>query len=140
MTSSRAFLLSALAGAYLGVSLQLVAASLSVPIPSSEMWAIPVLVLIYGTVALPFVILGLAIFALPATRLLRRSARQWWVGVVAVIWGALAGKLMFLAIDRLMFFGNYDFAEISIRDIGMTYGVATAVAWWLRHRRELEYD
>ncbi|MCP5395929.1 MAG: hypothetical protein H6918_04210 [Sphingomonadaceae bacterium] len=137
MSDRRVFFLSAIIGAYAGVSLQLVATFWREPMPTSEFWVIPILILGYGTFALPFVILGLAIFGLPAGYLLRNKAQQWWVGGVAFVWGALAGKLMFYVIDHLLFFGLYDLDEVSINDMGVTWGVPTALAWWVLHRRTL---
>jgi hypothetical protein len=109
----------------------------SYPIDRSEFWAIPVLLLAYGALALPFVALGLAVFGLPATHLLRRRAQEWWVGLFAALWGAVAGKIAFYAMEQLMFFGGYDPWRITVYDLGIIYGVPTALAWWLLCRREL---
>lgn len=137
VSNRRAFFLGAIIGAYVGVSLLMAVTLWREPPSSSELWTFPVLILGYGTFALPFVILGLAIFGLPAAYLLRGRAREWWVGGIALLWGALAGKLMFYAIDHLLFFGLYDLDEVSIRDMGIIWGVPTALAWWALHRRTI---
>jgi hypothetical protein len=36
-----------------------------------------------------------------------------------------------------MFFGGYDPWRITVYDLGIIYGVPTALAWWLLCRREL---
>lgn len=132
-----AFGASVFIGAFTGVSLQLMLTAFEEPINPSEWWALPVLILIYGLIAAPFVALGLALFGLPVSRLLRRQAQKWWIGIVAVVWGAAAGKLTYFAVDHLLFFGNYAPAQISLSDVGLVYALPTAVAWWLLHRREV---
>lgn len=134
----RAYWLSVVTGAYAGIILQILATTLGTTIDPSEFWGmLPIVVLSYGLFALPFVALGLALFGLPVAGLLRRRARGWWVGVLAVVWGGLAGKLMFYAIDHLMFFGPYDPREVMLIDLGVIYGVPTGLAWWLFCRRSL---
>lgn len=142
--NGRTFGLSVLVGAFGGISLQLILSAAREPIePSawsaliSEWWALPLVIFAYGSIAVPFVALGLAVFGLPISRLLRRQSQEWWVGVVAVLWGAVAGKLTFYAIDHLMFFGYYELVEIGLYDPGLIFGIPTAWAWWLLHRREL---
>lgn len=124
-------------GAYGGVTLQMVAATWGGPPDPSELWVIPVLLLVYGMLAVPFVALGLGLFGLPVTSVIRRWAQSWWVGPFAALWGGVAGKLMFYGIDHLMFFGQYRFLEIGISDMGLLFGVPTGVAWWTLHRQEL---
>ena len=133
----RAYWLSVLVGAFAGVILQLIVTTGREPVDASGLWAVPVIILAYGLFALPFVALGLAVFGLPATGLLRRNAQDWWVGLIAVLWGAVAGKLMFYAIDHLIFFGVYDFRDVGLLDMGVIYGVPTGLAWWVLYRREL---
>lgn len=136
-SGGRAYWLSALIGAYAGVSLQVILTTWGEPIDPSEIWAIPAIILVYGLLALPFVALGLALFGLPVTRLLRPWAQSWWVGFVAALWGAAAGKILYYAIDHLVFFGFYEFGKVALVDMGIIYGVPTGLAWWLLHRREL---
>lgn len=133
----RAYWLSVFIGAFVGVTLQIAITAWREPIEKSELWAVPVLILTYGLFAVPFVALGLAIFGLPATSLLRRYAQDWWVGLVAAVWGAAAGKMMYFLIDHLIFFGFYDFSEVARLDVGVLYGLPTGLAWWLSYRREL---
>lgn len=134
------FWLSVMIGAFGGVITQIGITSWNVPVAPSELWAIPVLVTVYGLIAVPFVALGLVIFGLPATVLLRRRARETWVGLAAAIWGAAAGKLMFFAVDHLLFFGLYEIGKLQILDLGIVYGLPTAVAWWLLYRRTFAAD
>ena len=84
--SGRAYWLSVLIGSYVGIILQMIVTTWGEPIDRSELWALPVLILIYGLLALPFVALGLAVFGLPVTRLLRRKAQDWRVGILAALW------------------------------------------------------
>lgn len=135
--SGRAYGLSVLIGAYVGVTLQMIATTWGEPIERSELWVVPVLILIYGFFALPFVAVGLALFGLPLTGLLRRRAQDWWVGVLAAVCGAVAGKLMFFAIDSVIFLGLYDISKMTLLDMGVIYGVPTGLAWWVLYRREL---
>jgi hypothetical protein len=134
---TNAFVLSVLVGAFAGITLQSLVTLADEPPPLAEWWAIPVIIFGYGILAVPFVALGLAIFGLPATRLLRSEAQSWWLGIVAAIWGAVAGKLMFYAIDHLIFMGFYDFGKVALTDLGVLYGVPTGLAWWAFRRREL---
>jgi hypothetical protein len=124
-------------GAYVGISAQMVVALLVEPVDSAEIWTIPVLLLVYGMFAVPFVALGLALFGLPLTRLLHRSAQRWWVGLIAAVCGSVAGKIMFYAVDHLLFFGVYDIMEATILDMGVLYGLPTGLAWWALYRREV---
>ncbi|MBP0494517.1 hypothetical protein [Roseomonas indoligenes] len=135
LRTSEAFWLSSMAGAYAGITVQSLFKMGGVPL--SELWTVPVIILGYGTLSIPFVALGLLVFGLPATPLLRRHAGRWWVGVVAVLWGALAGRLVFYAIDHGLFSGNYRFSTVRFSDMGIIYGVPTALAWWLLQRRRL---
>ena len=133
----RAFWLSVFVGGFAGVTLQLIMTTWREPVDASKLWVIPAIILAYGSFALPFVAVGLAIFGLPAAGLLRRNAQDWWVGLIAASWGAIAGKLMFYAIDHLIFFGFYDIRKVSLLDMGLIYGVPTGLAWWGFYRREL---
>lgn len=81
--------------------------------------------------------LGLALFGLPAGLLLRRHAQRPWIGPVAVVWGAIAGKLFFHAVDHLLFLGQDDLDRIARRNVGVIYGISTGIAWWLRHHHAL---
>ena len=137
---ARSFWLSVLIGAYAGLILQFLLASRGQPVDPSELWVLPFGLAIYGLLAIPFVASGLIVFGLPLTPLLKKHARRWWVGLIAVIWGALAGKLHFYAIDHLLFFGYYEFAKIEILDMGVIYGVPTGIAWWLLYRRRLSSE
>ena len=136
--STKTFLLSVAVGSFSGVALGLVLASLAYPAQAAqELWAIPLLVLVYGGLAFPFVTIGLAIFGLPMTALLREHWDKPWAGIVALLWGAVAGKMMWLAVDSLLFLGVYKITNISADDPGVLYGVPTAIAWWLLRRKEI---
>ena len=136
-STANTYWLSVFIGAYVGVILQMVATTWGEPFDSSELWAVPVILLGYGLFAVPLVAMGLAIFGLPITTLLRQSAQAWWLGGVAALWGCLSGKLMFYIVDHLLFFGLYDLMEVSFRDLGVIFGLPTGLAWWALHRREL---
>lgn len=136
-STGRAYWQSVFIGAYVGVILQMVITTWTEPVDPSELWAIPVLLLVYGLLAVPFVAMGLALFGLPVTAMLRQRAQDWWVGALAAVWGCLAGKLMFYAVDHFLFFGLYDIWKVSILDMGVIYGLPTGLAWWALHRREL---
>ena len=133
----RAYWLSVFIGSYAGITLQMLITNWTGPIDLSELWVIPVLLLVYGLLAIPFVAMGLALFGLPATAMLRQRAQEWWVGALAAVWGCLAGKLMFYAVDHFLFYGLYDILKVSIFDMGVIYGLPTGLAWWALHRREL---
>lgn len=135
VSSVRAFWRSTLIGAYGGMILQSFVGLSRGPIDTSDLWALPVIILVYGLFALPFVALGLAFFGWPATALLRRWAQSWWVGVVAALWGAAAGKLMFYAIDHHLFFGFSALDDVTLTDPGILYGVPTGLAWWWFYRQ-----
>lgn len=135
--STKSFWRSVLTGAYVGIALQMLLMSWNEPLDVSELWAIPVLLIVYGSIAIPFVAAGLAIFGLPFTRLLVRKAHSWWVGVVAVLWGATAGKLLFYIIDHLLFTGSYEIEKFQLFDMGIIYGIPTGIAWWLFCLREI---
>jgi hypothetical protein len=124
-----------LIGAFSGVCLQLVLTAWYEPIKSSEIWVIPVLFAVYGVLAVPFVGLGLAIFGLPLTGLFRPQADRLWVGLVAIVWGAVAGKIVYYVIDHVLFFGYYQLSTIGREDMGLIYGIPTGAAWWLLQRR-----
>lgn len=77
--SGRAYWLSVFIGAYVGFTLSLVVGSwqeLVRPDPS-ELWTLPWLIFVYGLFAVPFVAVGLGVFGLPVTALLRRRANEW---------------------------------------------------------------
>lgn len=56
------------------------------------------------------------------------------LGAVAILWGGVAGKLTYFAIDHLLFFGNHDLRKVELFDMGLLYGVPTGLAWWLMLR------
>jgi hypothetical protein len=132
-----AFWASVFIGAYAGVSLQMAITFWGEPVDPAERWTIPVLLIGYGLFAVPFVALGLALLGLPVARSLGRLPHHWWVGVIAALWSCVAGKLMFYAIDHLLFFGLYDITQVSLLDMGVIYGLPTGLAWWALHRRQL---
>lgn len=136
-STTNAYWPSVFIGAYGGAILQIIAASWGGPIDLSELWLAPVLVLVYGMLAVPFVAFGLVLFGLTVSAVIHRWAQDWWVGPFAALWGGVAGKLMFYGIDHLMFFGYYDLLQISLSDMGIFYGVPTGIAWWVLRRREL---
>ncbi|WP_458093506.1 hypothetical protein [Roseomonas sp. WA12] len=135
LRTSHAFWLSSMAGAYAGITVQSLFKMGGVPF--AELWIIPALILGYGTLSIPFVALGLLVFGLPLTPLLRRYADRWWVGVLALLWGALAGRIVFYAIDHGLFSGHYRLGSLRVFDMGIIYGVPTALAWWLLQCRRL---
>ena len=101
----------------------------------SEAWSLPVLIIAYGVLQLPFVALGLAIFGLPARIILRRVELSPLVAPVAFLWGAVAGKLAFAALKRAMGFGYAPIASLSFADPGIWIGGTTGLAyWWVEHR------
>lgn len=136
---NRAFWLSALTGAYLGISILLVSTALSSPPNLAELWVAPILVAAYGTFALPFVALGLAMFGLPITYLLKNWAQEWWTLIVAIIWAAVAGRILMFSIDHLLFFGHYNFEQFSLDDPALFFSVPAAVTWWTLYRRILKH-
>jgi len=131
------FLAAALAGAYVGVALQMALILSMESLPDwSEVWAVPLLLFWYGLFALPFVLLGLALFGIPAARLLHRWRHRPWMGLVAAVSGGLAGKLAYYAVDHLLFFGNYRLWLIEPIDLGLCYGLPTGLAWWWFKRND----
>ncbi len=133
-----AFLSAALTGAYAGIALQCLLAWSSEP--NGPDWpdagAMVLMLAIYGLIALPFVALGLLVFGIPAARLFHRWRGRAWMGLVAALCGALAGKLAYHAIDRLLFFGTYRPWAIEHVDLGLCYGVPAGLAWWWFNRRD----
>ncbi len=135
---AKAFLLSVAIGSLIGIAFALVLAVIADPALSfKDLWLIPLLAFLYGGFAFPFVAIGLALFGLPVTALLREHWDKPWVGIIALFWGAIAGKIMWFAVDRFLFFGNYSVSNISADDPGVVYGVPTAIAWWLLMRKEM---
>ena len=129
------FLLAVAAGSVGGVILTLIYSNWNEQIAPAELLALPVIVVAYGAFAAPFVLVGLAVFGLPATALLRPYWNKWWLGFLAALWGAAAGKLVWFVIDHLLFLGRADI--LPIVDAGVLWGVPTAVAWWLLRRKEI---
>lgn len=130
------FLRASLIGAYSGIIMQgALAMSAEPEFDWSEVWAIPIIVVVYGLIALPFVSLGLFLFGLPARRIFHSQRRHWWIGLVAGIAGGIAGKLVFYAIDQFLFFGLYRLWETGRFDLGVLYGAPTGIAWWWLNRR-----
>ena len=138
--NGRAFVFSVLIGAFAGIAIQMLVTLSPEPFDPGELWALPVMFAAYGALAVPFVAIGLALFGVPAAQVLRGQAHKWWVGIVAVVWGAVTGKLVFFAIDHSLFLGQYEIAKVGPYDMGLIYGVPTALAWWLLHRREIVSD
>jgi hypothetical protein len=131
-----AFIGASLIGAYSGIVMQSVTAWSAEPrLDWSEAWAIPLIIAVYGLIALPFVSLGLLLFGLPAARVFHLKRGHWWIGLIAGIAGAIAGKAVFYAIDQLLFLGHYELWETGRSDLGVLYGAPTGVAWWWLKRR-----
>lgn len=91
---------------------------------------VPLMIAVYGLGVLPFVSSGLFVFGLPAARLLHGQRQRWWMGIVAGLAGALAGKATFYAISELLLGGFYKPFDISLQDFGLLYGIPTGLAWW----------
>lgn len=126
------FGLAVLLGSVAGATI--VAASIF-GLPDSGEWIGAVLVTaLVALMALPFVALGLGIFGVPLTTLLDRRAYRWWGGTIAVLLGAIVGKLMFLVMDTLFRFNGW-FPGVS--EPGIAFGAPTAFAWWLIMRNRL---
>ena len=102
-----------------------------------DLWTLLWVSLVFGVYLFPFVAIGLTLFGLPVTRFFRRRARSWWIGPLVVLWAAVAGKLMFYAIDHLLLTRSYSLFSISPYDAGVVYSVPTGIAWWLLQRRKL---
>jgi hypothetical protein len=130
------FLGASLIGAYSGIILQcLLAWSKEYNhLDWSEAWAIPIVIAIYGFIALPFVSLALLVFGVPAAWLLSSYRKELWVGVLSVVSGALFGKVVFFAIDHFLFVGFYNPWSVTITDMGVLYGLPTGLAWWWLRR------
>ena len=129
------YLKSVFLGAYVGAILMIVAPPWHGPLDVSELWSLPLGIFILGLFAVPFVAAGLAIFGLPVTMILRHRTQERWGAVVAVVWGCIAGKMMFYLVDRLLLFGNYEFLKFDVFDVGIIYGLPTGIAWWALCRR-----
>lgn len=136
-STGQAYWPSVFIGAYAGIIFQMAITTWSEPVVAHELWAIPVVLVVYGLLAVPFVAVGLALLGLPVTVMLRRRARDRWVGALAAVWGCLAGKLTFFVVDHFLFFGLYDILKVSFLDVGVMYGLPTGLAWWTLKRREL---
>lgn len=132
------FAKSVLIGAYGGMVIQFIITTRFENVPLSELWLFPVIIAVYGLFALPIVAIGLAVFGLPASAILQTRVSEWWVGIIALVWGGVAGKLVYYAVDQFIFLGRYKLTSISHVDLGLIYGITTALAWWLLQRREIE--
>lgn len=130
-----AFIRSVLAGAYAGITIQSAVVYALNPIPLQDLWILPVLIIVYGMISVPFVAAGLAVFGLPLTQPLRRYADHWWVAIIAALWGAVSGEIVYTFIDNVIFGANWQFGTISPQSLGPIYGVPTALAWWVFRRR-----
>ena len=89
---------AALVGAYAGMACELGAIfviDLPGGAPRAEAWSIPILVLVYGTFAIPFTAMGLCLFGLPLGKALRPLLRYHWSFVFAAVCGALSGQVFF---------------------------------------------
>lgn len=125
-----AFLKSVFIGAYCGILIQGFVTGALASTPMAELGNTLVLVGVYGLVASPFVATGLLIFGVPSAILLKGYASHIWVAPIAALIGAVAGKVLFYAVDRFAFFGLYDISRISFEDLGSIYGIPTGLAWW----------
>ncbi|WP_338663633.1 hypothetical protein VQH23_00390 [Pararoseomonas sp. SCSIO 73927] len=128
--------LAALIGAYGGTLLHTLWSLLrpGTPAEAQDLLLLPPVVLGLGSLALPFVLVGLLVFGLPLLPALRPNAHRPWVGVVAVLWGAAAGKLLFAAAEVLMMSRDFDPLRLGSPDMGLCYGASAALAWWWLER------
>lgn len=137
INSVGAFWLASIAGAYVGTLVQglwSLARGGSLPSLWQEPAVAPIVVLGFGTLALPAVALGLTIFGLPLGPSLRRYARRPWLAVVAALWGAVAGKLTFAAMEYATTARGFRPLQLRLPDPGLCYGIATGLAWWWLER------
>ncbi len=129
---TRHFALSAMLGSVAGA---IITAAIAFGLPETKAWlGVLIAVILITFLALPFVALGLAIFGIPAMMLLSGNAHRWWVGVLAIVWGGGAGKLMFLGLDSLLKFNGW---FLGVSEPGIAFGVPTALASWLMMRRRM---
>lgn len=145
--SGNAYWRTVFIGAYAGLTLQLLATYDGAPLGPVDYVALPFAFFFYGLIAVPFVAVGLAVFGLPARALLQRWASHWWMGVVAIFCGGAAGKVLYSAIDQLLFMGQYDFTAGYLEldrqiflDMGLLYGCPTGFTWWYLQRGAFSDD
>ena len=139
MTFSRqtgiAFLLSVMIGAFCGVLLILL---WDEPLRAEFLPGFLIILFWASLFSLPYVGIGLALFGLPVTWVLKRYVVQLWFGLVAATWGGLAGAITYSWYDYIRWGGTNELAEITgFHNAGPVYGVPTGLAWWLLYRRVL---
>jgi|GEM_PF-1141630 len=128
---------AALVGAYAGTACELAAIfAIDFPggAPLTEAWAIPILVLAYGTFAIPFTALGLCLFGLPLGKALRPLLRYRWSFAFAVVCGALSGQV-FLWLFIGLRWGRLSVTDFPDAVIGAAWGLPTGLAYWYFERR-----
>ena len=129
---------AALVGAYIGTLLELAAImvleALSGYDPWTDYWAIPVIVLAYGTFAIPFTALGLCLFGIPLNKVLRPLLHYDWSFLLAAALGAMAGQVFFWLFTAL-FGGPLTINGLLSAYMGVAWGLPSGIAYWLYERR-----
>jgi hypothetical protein len=126
------FLLSAVSGAVCGTLI--VIFSWGEPLRVEDLSFYPMALFWGAFLSFPYVGAGLALLGLPVTWLLHRHAERPWFGLLAAIWGGVAGYVTHLLFNRGRT-GEDELGWIAgIEHIGVIYGVPTGLAWWLLYR------
>lgn len=129
---------AAVMGAYFGTAIELATIALIEFRSGEELWAdfwsVPLLILAYGTLAIPFTALGLCCFGLPLGRLLRPLLSYRWSAVIAAIAGALCGQVFWWLFAGLLW-GRVTQSSFWDAAIGAAWGLPTGFAYWFFERR-----
>ncbi len=94
----------------------------------------------YGIFALPFVGLGILLFGVPIRTAIGAQIREKWGAAIALLWGGIAGKLTFFAMQELLFSGGGMLLHASWNDFGIIFGTVSGAAYWYFARRALDED
>lgn len=106
--------------------------------PVSELWAVPVTIIVYGTiVGFPIAFAGLLMLGLPLALTLGRWADRPWMPFMAFFGGALAGRVTYHLVDHAIFFGIDHLWSWRLADYGVLIGAPTGFIWFLFARRVL---
>jgi hypothetical protein len=127
-------------GSFLGMTAYALMIALTVEPTAdvSELWSIPFIVVGYATfVGLPVGLIGLLVFGVPLTVLLKTWAERPWMVIVALAAGPVAGRLLYFLIDHAFSKGSYDLWGWPQADYAVLIGATTGLLWLLFARRVL---
>lgn len=134
-SARRPIIMGAIFGSYLGLLLWSVVLVVRDAMPDGPVWALPLLMLVYGAFIVPVSAMGLLIFGLPAARAVEGEFRAPWLPLAALLMGAIAGNIVASGISLIAQGRWFPPGGLDPLGPGSLVGAATGLCFWWFERQ-----